>query len=91
MKHRNTYNGCKLLIPTLDANAPVMNGKTADPACPNPAIHPIDSVNNQCGRILLDSFMTIGYIGPRRMPTTETATASPMSEGTNHTMSSRLW
>jgi len=43
----DTNNGCKLLMPTLDANAPVMNGRTADPACPNPAIHPIDRVNNQ--------------------------------------------
>jgi hypothetical protein len=44
MNHRRnkTHNGCKLLIPVLDAIAPVKNGKSAEPACPNPAIQPMD-------------------------------------------------
>ncbi len=34
----DTHNGCKLVIPNLDARRPVRNGNTADPACPMPAI-----------------------------------------------------
>jgi hypothetical protein len=37
-----------------------------------------------------DSFITIGYIGPSRTPTSETATAPPIREGTSQTTSSRL-
>jgi hypothetical protein len=32
----------------------------------------------------------MGYIGPRRIPMMDTAMASPMREGLNHTISSRL-
>lgn len=46
-----TYKGCKLPIPTFDAIAPSKKGKNAVPACPNPAIQPIDAVNIQRGRI----------------------------------------
>jgi hypothetical protein len=49
-KARIAYNGCRALIPVFDAMAPVMNGKTALPACPNPAIQPIDPVRSQRGR-----------------------------------------
>ncbi len=34
----DTHNGCKLVIPNLDARRPVRNGSTAEPACPMPAI-----------------------------------------------------
>jgi len=44
------HKGCKLPIPTLEAIAPVKKGKRALPACPNPAIQPIDSVSIQRGR-----------------------------------------
>jgi hypothetical protein len=36
----STYRGWRTIMPNLDANAPVMNGRIADPACPNPAIQP---------------------------------------------------
>ena len=45
------HNGCKHHIPTLEAITPVKKGKKALPACPNPAIQPIDSVNIHRGRI----------------------------------------
>lgn len=45
--------GCKAVIPTLLAIAPVTNGKMALPACPKPAIQPIDAVKIQGGRIRL--------------------------------------
>ena len=56
----NTYRGCRLLIPTLEASAPVMNGKTADPACPKPAIQPIDPVRSQGGSTRPAWFITMG-------------------------------
>jgi hypothetical protein len=37
-----------------------------------------------------DSFITIGYIGPSRTPTSETAIAPPIRDGTSQTTSSRL-
>ena len=76
--------------PTFDASRPVMNGKSADPACPNPAIHPMHPLRSQGGRTCRAWFMTSGYIGPRSIPTNETASALPMSEGTNQTISSSL-
>lgn len=54
---------------------PVMNGKTALPACPKPAIQPIELVRIYRGRILPAWFIAIGYMGPRRAPTIDTATA----------------
>ena len=33
----------------------------------------------------------MGYIGPRTKPTKDTAIASPMRDGTRHTMSSKLF
>lgn len=44
-----TSSGCKITIPDLEAMAPVMNGSKAEPACPHPAIHPIDPVRSQRG------------------------------------------
>jgi hypothetical protein len=79
-----------LLIPALLAIAPVMKGNAADPACPSPAIQPMQPVSSQRGKIRPASFITMGYIGPSRTPTSETATAPPIRDGTNHTTSSRL-
>ena len=90
-EQERSYSGCKLLIPNLDDRAPVMNGRTALPAWPNPAIQPIAPVRIQRGRTRPVWFMVMGYIGPSSMPTNETATASPMREGTNQTVSSRLF
>lgn len=90
MRHTNTYRGCKLLMPALDANAPVMNGRTADPAWPKPAIQPIEPVSSHRGRMRLAWFMAMGYMGPRKTPTMETATAPPIREGVNQTISSSL-
>ena len=33
-----THNGCKLAMPNFEASSPVMNGRTAEPACPMPAM-----------------------------------------------------
>ena len=54
------HTGCRVLIPLFDAIAPVMNGRTAEPACPKPAIHPIDAVRRRGGRIRAAWFMTMG-------------------------------
>ena len=77
-------------MPNFDAKAPVMNGNTAEPAWPHAAIHPIAPVSSQRGKIREASFIKIGYIGPSRTPTIETATAPPTREGTNQTTSSSL-
>lgn len=68
-----------------------MNGNSADPAKPKLAIQPMEPVSSQGWMRRPVSFIKIGYIGPSTKPTKETATASPMSEGTSHTMSSRLY
>lgn len=49
----NTHNGCKLVIPNRDARRPVRNGSTADPACPIPAMYPMQPVRIQRGNILV--------------------------------------
>ena len=85
-----THNGCNAVIPYLEAIAPVKNGKIAEPACPNPAIHPMDPVSNQGGISVADWFMRIGYIGPRNNPTIDTATAFPISDGTLQMVTSSL-
>jgi hypothetical protein len=87
---RGIYRGCRLLIPALLAIVPAMKGNAADPVCPSPAIQPMQAVSSQRGRIRPDWFMTMGYIGPRRTPMSETATAPPIRDGTSHTTSSRL-
>ena len=87
---KGNYNGCRLFIPLLLAIAPVRKGNAADPVCPSPAIQLMQPVSSQRGRIRPDSFITIGYIGPSRTPMSETATAPPIKDGTNHTTSSRL-
>ena len=86
----NTYRGYKTLMPTFDASAPVTKGKNADPACPKPAIQPMHPVRSQGGRTCRAWFITSGYMGPSNIPTNETASAPPMSEGTNHTTISSL-
>ena len=78
------------MIPVLLAIVPVMKGNAADPACPSPAIQPMQPVSSQRGRMRPDTFIIMGYIGPSRTPTSETATAPPMREGTSQTTSSRL-
>lgn len=67
-----------------------MNGKSAEPAKPKLAIQPIEPVSSQGGIRRPVSFMRMGYIGPSTKPTKETATASPMRDGTSHTTSSSL-
>ena len=77
-------------IPNRDAKAPVRKGKNADPACPNPAIHPMLPDRSQGGRTFREWFITRGYMGPKSIPTPETATAPPTRDGTNQTTSSNL-
>jgi len=40
----STHRGCRVQIPAFWASAPVIRGSTAEPVCPNPAIHPIEPV-----------------------------------------------
>lgn len=87
---KRTHTGCKTLIPALDAIAPVTNGKNADPACPDPAIQPMQPERSQGGKIRREWLITSGYMGPRSMPTPDTATAPPTSEGTSQTTISSL-
>ena len=87
---KRTHTGCKTLIPALDAIAPVTNGKNADPACPDPAIQPMQPERSQGGKIRREWLITSGYMGPRSMPTPASATAPPMSEGTSQTTISSL-
>lgn len=67
-----------------------MKGRTAEPACPAPAMYPEQAVMSQRGRMVVEWFMRMGNIGPRRRPTKETATAFSMSEGTTQTVISSL-
>ena len=67
-----------------------MNGRTAEPAWPAPAIYPAQPVMSHGGRMVVEWFMRMGNIGPRRRPTREIATAFWMSEGTNQTVTSSL-
>lgn len=50
----------------------------------------MDPVRSHGGMSRPDSFMRMGYIGPKKKPTKETATASPTSEGVSQTTSSSL-
>ena len=88
-KKQDTHSGCNDPIPNLAASTPVMNGKNADPACPNPAMIPNAPPKLHFGKIFIEWFTTMGYIGPRRTPMTATATAFSMSEGTNQMVTSR--
>lgn len=88
--NKTTHSGCELKIPNFSANTPVMNGRTAGPTCPTPAIHPMAAGSIQRGRTRLAWFMVIGKRGPRRAPTRATATALPKREGMSHTTSSSL-
>jgi hypothetical protein len=47
-------------------------------------------VSNQRGTTRRQWFIAIGYIGPSNTPTTQTATASPIRDGTNHMINSKL-
>ena len=87
---KDTYSGCKLTIPNFPEKAPVRNGNKADPANPKLAIQPMDPVSNQGGKSFPVSFIKIGYIGPKKNPIMDTATALPINEGTNQTTSSSL-
>ena len=66
------------------AIAPVTNGNTAAPAEPKLAIHPTAPAMSSGGKTPPAWFMTIGKIGPRKSPTSETATAPLRKEGTSH-------
>lgn len=85
-----TDKGCRDAIPNFWARRPVMNGRTAEPAWPAPAMYPEQAVMSQRGRMVVEWFMRMGNIGPRRRPTKETATAFSISEGTTQTVTSSL-
>lgn len=67
-----------------------MNGKMAAPACPRPEIHPTQPVKSHLGRMPFAWLTRMGYIGPRRSPMTDTATAFSTSEGTTQIVTSSL-
>ena len=54
------------------------------------AIYPRQPVSNHRGRMLVEWFIRIGYMGPIRSPMKETAIAFSTSEGTTHTVTSSL-
>ena len=53
-------------------------------------MYPRHPVRSQRGRIPVDCFIRIGYIGPRRSPINETAIPFSTSEGTSQTVTSSL-
>lgn len=85
-----TNIGGKLLMVVLCEIAPVMKGNKALPACPNPAIQPIEPARSHCGRIRAASFIATGYQGARTSPRNDAAIAPPTTDGTNHMVSSKL-
>lgn len=87
---KNTYKGGKLWMLLFCAPIPVINGKKALPACPKPAIHPIDGASSHGGMILAAKFIPIGYHGPSINPRNAAANAFPTTEGTNHITNSIL-
>lgn len=89
-ENRKTHNGWRLLIPCFEEIAPVRKGSAALPAWPNPAIQPMEPVRSHLGRTRPAWFIAMGYIGPKRSPTMETATAPPIREGTSQITSSSL-
>ena len=76
--------------PTAVESVPVMNGNSAAPVNPNPPIQPMDPVRSHGGIRRPDSFIRMGYMGPKKNPTKETAIASPTREGTSQTTNSSL-
>ncbi len=87
---RITHNGCREAMPNFCARRPVMKGRTAEPACPAPAMYPAQPVISHLGRMVVEWFMRMGNMGPRRRPTRETAMAFWTSEGTSQTVISSL-
>jgi len=90
-RFRNTHKGCKLSIPHFEAIVPVTNGRRVLPAAPQADIHPIVALMRWRGRTRAVWFMTIGYIGPRRMPIIETEMAPPVNEGRSQTINWNLF
>lgn len=86
----STHIGCKLMTPYLFASTPVMKGNTAVPIIPKQEIQPIEPGRSQRGMIDPHWLMMMGNIGPKSSPTRAMATASPISDGTNHIIISRL-
>lgn len=78
------------MTPNFEAIAPVMNGRSAEPVCPRPAIQPTAPGRSQCGTSLAVRFMTIGYIGPKTRPMKDTAIAFPTRDGTTQIVISSL-
>lgn len=60
MRKQTTHSGCKLATPNFDAIVPVMNGRTAEPACPKPEIQPTAPDRTELGIRRPDMFMTMG-------------------------------
>ncbi len=58
-----------------------MNGRTAEPACPAPAMYPEQAGASGAGGLIVEWFMSMWNIGPRRRSTKETAKAFSMGDG----------
>jgi hypothetical protein len=54
-------------------------------------VSPMEPVRIFLGKTRPAWFMQSGYIGPSKTPTSDTATAFPMRDGTNQMTSSSLW
>jgi hypothetical protein len=67
-----------------------MKGKRAAPDPPTAPMQPIATVRILEGRIRPPWLTIIGYIGPRKKPMNETATAFPIRDLVCHTTISRL-
>jgi hypothetical protein len=86
-----TDSGGKHSMPVFCAMLPVRNGKSALPACPKAAIHPIEGGSNQGGMIRAAKFIAIGYHGPKTNPRKAAAIPLPVTDGTNQMTNPRLF
>lgn len=62
LEGQNTCTGCRVLIPALEAMAPVMNGTAAAPVAASPAMSPMEPVKSQGGNTRPAWFTAIGNL-----------------------------
>ena len=77
-------------MPKFEANAPARKGIMAEPISPDAPTIPTVPDMSHAGTICFVTVIIRGYIGPRRKPMRETATASPISDLTDQTIISNL-
>lgn len=89
--HASTINmlstmGIRTETPRICAMAPTAKGKMAAPVMPNAAEKPMLPTCRCRGRILVAATTEAGKSGPRKKPTSETATAEAKKLGTSQKM-----